>query len=95
MWCRFKLELAVRSGSVFLVYDAKVPVFWAGVLCCWVVSSRHLEDDSAFIFRVKKSKKNSHVRGRICVNIGVSVVAGEVDKPIRGGSWGDLILVWC
>jgi hypothetical protein len=46
-----------------------------------------LEDHSAFIFRVKQSKKNSHMGDK-------RYVAGEVSNPRVGGSGRGFILVW-
>jgi hypothetical protein len=43
------------------IYNFKIPVLWNGVLYCWVIISQHLEDRSAFVLRVKQSKKNSHM----------------------------------
>lgn len=34
----------------------KVHFFWDVMLCCWVCSSQHFEDSSAFSFRVKQSR---------------------------------------
>ena len=55
------------SAEVLTVMLLKTQVFWFVTLCSWASISDVSEDHSAFMFRIKQSKKNNHMEQIMCV----------------------------